>query len=286
MVDLINVELTQLLVLLETTIFDKDFLIGILLIVVQLLAIIVITKLLRKLAHLLINNLFHEKGDYYTQQKNKTLKVISKSAVKYVIYFIAATMFLEVLGIPTSSILAGAGVVGLAIGFGAQDLVQDIITGFFIIFEEQFVVGDYVEIASLEGIVQEIGLRITTIKSFAGDVHIIPNSHIEEVTNYSAANSRVLVDMPIDYEQDIQEAVEVIQEVSQQLEEEYDVIREGPEVLGVQELADSSVNIRIMAMVKPLEQWKIERIIKRRIKERFDEEDIIIPYKHLVVVNE
>ena len=257
-------------------------------IALQLIAIFIIAKLLFKFINYLIDNLFDEKEEYDAQtiQRNKTLKTILRSGLKYLFYFIVITMVLQVLGIPISSILAGAGVFGLAIGFGAQKLVEDVITGFFILFENQFGVNDYIAVSGVEGFVQKVGLRTTTLQSLDGDVHIIPNSNIQQVTNLTADFKRVKVDAAIEYEQDIGQAMSVLEEISQELKEEYpEVINEGPKVLGVQELAASSVNIRVIAMVEAPKMWHMERVMKRKIKDRFDEAGIGIPYDHLTVVN-
>ncbi|MGM0470658.1 MAG: mechanosensitive ion channel family protein [Bacillota bacterium] len=254
----------------------------------QLVAVIIMIKLLLKLSTVLINKLFQNKDKYdkYTQQRNDTLETVLESATRYILYFIGVTMSLEVLGIPTTSVLAGAGVIGLAVGFGAQSLVKDVITGFFILFEKQFVIGDYIKVADKEGIVDEIGLRVTKVKNFDGDLHIIPNGNIGQVTNLTANSRRVLVDAAIDYDQDIQEATAVLENLCEEIKEEYsDIINDGPKVLGVQELAASSVNIRIVAMAEAMESWQMQRTIKQKVKERFDEVGIDIPYNHLTVVD-
>lgn len=162
-------------------------------IALQLIAILIIAKLLFKFINYLIDSLFDEKDEYDAQtiQRNKTLKTILRSGLKYLFYFIVITMVLQVLGIPISSILAGAGVFGLAIGFGAQKLVEDVITGFFILFENQFGVNDYIAVSGVEGFVQKVGLRTTTLQSLDGDIHIIPNSNIQQVTNLTADYKRV-----------------------------------------------------------------------------------------------
>ncbi|NRK74326.1 mechanosensitive ion channel, partial [Salmonella enterica subsp. enterica serovar Typhi] len=138
--------------------------------------------------------------------------------------------------IDVKALLAGAGIVGLAVGFGAQSLVKDIITGFFIIFEDQFSVGDQVRIGTYEGVVEEIGLRTTKIKGFTGEVNIIPNGSIIEVTNFSINNSKAIVDVSIAYQGDINRAEKVIQELIEKLPEQYEDIVGVPELLGVQNI--------------------------------------------------
>ncbi|MBM7624542.1 mechanosensitive ion channel family protein [Sporohalobacter salinus] len=256
-------------------------------IILQLAGIFILSKLLFKFINYLIKNIFEEKKGYdkQTKQRNKTLKTILKSALRYLFYFVVVTTSLQVLGIPTASILAGAGVFGLAVGFGAQSLVEDIITGFFILFENQFGVGDYIKTSGVEGFVTEVGLRTTRIKNFDGDLHIIPNGNIKQVTNLTADLRRVTVDAAIEYEQDIGQAITVLEDLCQEVKLEYsEIISEGPKVLGVQELAASSVNIRVIAMVEAEEAWQLERVMKQKIKERFDEESIGIPYNHLTLV--
>ncbi|GAB6137163.1 mechanosensitive ion channel family protein [Halanaerobaculum tunisiense] len=253
----------------------------------QIVSIVVATKLLLYLGDKFLTQMFREKADtdQYVKQRNKTLNSLLHSGLRYLFYFIGGTMVLEVLGVPTVSIITGAGVVGVAVGFGAQSLVKDVITGFFIIFEKQFVVGDYIKIANREGIVEEIGLRVTKIKDFDGIIHTIPNGSIDQVTNLTASARRVVVDAAITYEQDIQEALNVLDKLCEEIKEEYTtVFKEGPTVLGVQELADSSVNLRLVAMVEPFQLWQMERVLKQQVKERFDQVGIEIPYNHLTVV--
>lgn len=280
--------LMELVNQLSQKITSAEVWIKLIIILVKVIGVLVATKLVLRFSKTMVERIFKEKeeDDRYTKQRNNTLKSVLKSALRYLIYFIAATMILATFGISPAPILASAGVLGLAVGFGAQSLVKDIITGFFILFEKQFVVGDYIEVVGVDGIVEDIGLRVTKIKNFDGDLHIIPNGKIDQVTNLTADVRRVVVDAPIEYEQEIAAATEVLEEVCHEVSEEYtDIIAEGPHVLGVQDLAASSVNIRVIAMVEAMESWRLGRILKQRIKEKFDEKDIGIPYNHLTIVN-
>ncbi|SJZ80573.1 mechanosensitive ion channel family protein [Selenihalanaerobacter shriftii] len=257
--------------------------------ILQLAGIMVLGNILKKLGYMLVDKVLKQsKGEWsgISDQRAKTLNSLVKSVIRYVIYFLGITMGLEVLGIPTSSILAGAGIVGLAVGFGARSLVQDIITGFFILFENQFGVGDHIETAGVSGIVEAIDLRITRIKSFDGDLYILPNSQIKMVTNYTADNSRVLVDVGIGYDEDVTEVISMLNDYCEKLAEDMTDIKEGPRVLGVEELAGSSVVLRILAWTPPLEKWQVARELKRRIKEKLEEEGIEIPYPKRVVITE
>src|SRR5690606_35032709 len=157
---------------------------------------------------------------------------------KYVLYFIGTVIILDMFNINTSSILATAGIGGLAIGFGAQSLVKDVITGFFILFEDQFSVGDYVKIDSYEGIVEELGVRVTKLRDFSGELHIIPNGNINTVTNKARGAMRALVKVSIAYEEDIDRAIKILDGVCNRLKQSNKSIEEGPTILGVSDLGE------------------------------------------------
>lgn len=218
------------------------------------------------------------------QRRFDTLKDIIKSIFRYIIYFVAFTPILETLGVNISSLIAAAGIGGLAIGFGAQNLVRDVITGFFIIFEDQFHIGDYIETGGKSGIVDEMAIRVTKIRDFNGDLHIIPNGSIDKVTNRSRGNMRALVEVSIAYEENIDRTLEVLRKLCTEIAEENDKIMEGPTVLGVSKLGESDVVIAVMAKTIPMEQWAVERELRKRIKERLEDKGIEIPYPRRVVI--
>lgn len=256
----------------------------------KIITIIILAKIALVLGYILVDKIVRPVNGkngkiFFDPYRVETLNALLKNGLRYVVYFLAGTIILSVLGYPVTTLIAGAGVVGLAVGFGAQNLVRDIITGFFILFENQFSVGDHVEVAGVEGIVKEIGLRTTRIQSFSGALHIIPNSKIEEVTNYITDSIRVMVDVDVAYEENISRVIEVLKVLMEEIRLEHSEIVEGPTVLGVQELGSSSVVIRILARTKPMEQWSIERILKKKIKERFDREGIEIPYPRQVLIS-
>ncbi|KSU82150.1 mechanosensitive ion channel protein MscS [Fictibacillus enclensis] len=217
-----------------------------------------------------------------SERRENTLIRLLDNVAAYLIYFIALLMVLTEFNIDVKALLAGAGVVGLAIGFGAQSLVKDIITGFFIIFEQQFAVGDYVRINAFEGTVEEIGLRTTKVKQWTGELHIIPNSSITEVTNFSINNSIAVVDVSIAYEEDVNRAQDIIEEVVKQKTVEYPEMVAEPEVLGIQSVGATEVVIRVTAEVLPMTHFKITRELKKAIKIRLDEEGIELPFQKLV----
>jgi small conductance mechanosensitive channel len=186
--------------------------------------------------------------------------------------------------VDTTSILATAGIGGLAVGFGAQGLVKDVINGFFILFEDQYAVGDFVTIGDTTGTVEEIGLRITKIRSFKGDLTIIPNGQIQKVVNYTRGNMLAVVDVGIAYEMDIEKSIKVIEMVAREYAQENPDIVEEPQVLGVMDLGESQITIRVIARSLPMKQWAVERELRKRIKEAFDRNGIEIPYPRRVVI--
>lgn len=209
-------------------------------------------------------------------QKAKTIGEVLKSVLKYSVYFIGVAILLEELFGGISLTFASMG--GFAIGFGAQSLVQDLINGFFILFEDQYGVGDYVTIGKFEGIIETIGIRTTILKDFTGDLHLIPNGSIKEVTNHSRNNIRFIVDVEIAYEEDIDHAIEVISETCKEFEAKYEEVPQPIDIWGVNSLGNSGVTIRVVGFSIPMHQWSMERKLRKAIKEAMDRENIEIPY--------
>ncbi|MDK2903234.1 MAG: moderate conductance mechanosensitive channel [Clostridiales bacterium] len=218
------------------------------------------------------------------EKRINTLISILKSILRYTVYFIAIVTILDTLGVPVSSLIAAAGIGGLAIGFGAQNLVKDVITGFFILFEDQFAVGDYVSIDGITGTVQDIGLRVTKIQGFAGDVNIIPNGSIAKVANFTRGNNTAIVDVSVSYETNLDKAIAILEDVGKAMHEERPEVQETPQVLGVVDLGDNGVTLRVIAKTLPLNQWAVERELRKRIKEAFEKEGIEIPYPRTVII--
>lgn len=217
-------------------------------------------------------------------QRAKTLGGLMKSILKYSVYFFGITTILSILFGGISFTFASIG--GVALGLGAQNLIKDFINGFFILFEDQFGVGDYVTIGKYSGIVQTIGIRTTIIKDLSGDVHSIPNGMISEVTNHSRGATRFIVDVDIAYEEDIDNAINAIKKCCEKFQKENEeLIKEPIEVSGVSALAASSVTIRIMGKTKPLTQWKMENQLRKEIKITLDKEGIEIPYPKTQLIN-
>ncbi|MGE5559930.1 MAG: mechanosensitive ion channel family protein [Chloroflexota bacterium] len=219
------------------------------------------------------------------ERRARTLAALLQSILRYAVDFLAVIAVFQAFDIPTASFLAGAGIVGLALGFGAQNLVRDMITGFFLIYEDQFAVGDYVTIGELSGTVEEMGLRVTKLRDFSGDMHIIPNGSIDRTTNHSRGAMRAMVDVGIAYEEDLDRALAVLADLCRDVANDHrDILVEGPSVLGVTDLGPSEVRIRITAMTKPMQQWTVERALRKRITQGLAAAGIEIPYQKYVTV--
>lgn len=254
---------------------------------VRIAGTMVAAKLLLHWTELVITRVFapHTKQTMAQIQKAKTLSGLLKSLARYIVYFIAGLTILAIFDVPTTSIIASAGIVGLAVGFGAQNLVRDVLTGFFILFEDQYAVGDYIATAGVAGTVEEIGLRVTKLRDFGGELHTIPNGSIERVTNHSRGRMRAMVDISVADEERLDKVLKLLDEACQQVKNEMQtVIIDGPDVLGVVAFGPCEMVIRVLARTAPMEQWAVERALRKRIKEAFDREGVHFPHPKRVLV--
>lgn len=199
----------------------------------------------------------------YSERRQKTILKLLQSVLSYLVYFSAIMGILSALDIQIAGLLAGAGIAGLAIGFGAQSLVKDVITGFFIIFEDQFGVGDYIKLNGAEGTVYEIGLRTTKIKGSSGEQHIIPNGAIGTVINYSINDTSTFVDFIVPATVNIDEVEEIVEKYLKPLAEEYEELTRSPILLGVQSFTTTDVTLRIKVETTSMQHSKMARIIRR-----------------------
>ncbi len=252
---------------------------------VKILVIYIAARLLVSILTGSVNRIFKQRGKFQVDERRmETMRSLVINVLTYVIYFVAILSILTQLGFNLAPVLASAGVVGLAVGFGAQNLVRDVITGFFIIFEDQFAVGDYIATGNFTGTVQEIGLRITKIKSVTGEVHIIPNGSITQVTNFSTQNSVAVLDISVAYEENIERVIEVLKEEMEKAPDEIEELLSVPQVLGVQNFGASEVVIRMNAECRPMGHFAANRKLRAMIKRIFDERGIEIPYPRLVTI--
>ena len=219
-------------------------------------------------------------------KRAKTIMSVINTVSMIFLGVIAAFMILKEFGVNITPLLTGAGVAGIAIGFAAQSVVKDFLHGFFLLSEDQIRIGDVVKIAGHKGIVERITMRTTRLRNLNGHVHIIPNGQISTVENMTHGWSRALLDIDVAYKENIDRVIAVIKDVAANLvnDEEYKkYIIEKPEVLGVQTLGDSGITIRLLVKTYPLKQWSIKRELKKRIKTRFDQEGIEIPFPQMMI---
>jgi small conductance mechanosensitive channel len=216
-----------------------------------------------------------------TERRLKTLTKLMRSTVFIAVTAVAVAMVLRELGMDIAPIIAGAGILGLAVSFGGQNLVRDVISGFFIILENQIRVGDVAVINGKPGSVEEINLRTTVIRDLEGTVHVFPNGTITQLSNMSKGWSRYVIDVGVAYKENIDYVMEVLSEIGDDLKRDDrfgSLILEPFEILGVDNFADSSVVIKCMIKTLPLKQWEVGRELRRRIKNRFDRDGIEIPF--------
>lgn len=262
---------------------------GILGTAIKVVFLLIATKALTQISSKLIKNFFEGQKKLkkfgIKDRKADTLAVIIKSVVKYTLYFIMAVIILQEFGIETRSLIATAGIGGVAIGFGAKSLVQDVISGFFILFEDQYSIGEHIQIDEFEGIVEDMQIRVTKIRNFTGELHIIPNGSIQVVTNKSRGSMRAWVDVRIPYGEDVNESLRVLNGVASKIREfEPKRITKGPFVVGVTELGQHDIKLSMYAMTLPLEQWDIEREIRKEVTKAFAENGIeVLSLKRIVL---
>ncbi|WAC08114.1 MAG: mechanosensitive ion channel family protein [Thermodesulfobacteriota bacterium] len=257
---------------------------------VRILLIIVLALIALKAAKILARRLFsvvqRRKDDIEFQKRTETLGSVIRHFFNIIIIIVATIMVMGEVGIAIGPVLTAAGVVGLSVGIGAQGLVKDFISGFFILFEDQIRVGDVIEIAGKDGVVEKINLRMTILRDMSGNVHYIPNGQINLVTNKTKDYSYFLLEIGIAYREDVDEVFDVIKGVDEALRSDpdyHDDIFEPIEIFGLDKFGDSSVIIKARTKTKPGKQWRVAREFNRRLKIKFDEKNIEIPFPHLTL---
>lgn len=252
-----------------------------------LIAAFVMTRILRTAVRR-FEKRFDKEGELPNEMEKraKTLTGLLNATISVVIYSGAAMMIITELGIAIGPLLAGAGIAGVAIGFGAQSLVKDVISGFFILLENQIRVGDVVQVAGIAGLVEAVNLRTTRLRDLEGKVHIIPNGIIDVASNFTKDWSRAVMDIGVAYKEDVDEVMEILEQVGKELCEDPEwgkSILEPMSLLGLDSFGDSSVNIKLFFKTVPLKQWDIARQYRKRVKKAFDERGIEIPFPHRTV---
>jgi small conductance mechanosensitive channel len=251
----------------------------VLILVIMFVALHLVKGAMRKLESLL-------KGALPTPAQIKraeTLSHVIRDVARVAILAVSALMVLSELGLNLGPLLAAAGIGGLAVGFGAQNIVKDVLSGFFILLEDSIRVGDVVEIAGVGGLVEEVRLRAITLRDLSGNVHVVPNGAVDKVKNMTKDYSYYLFDLGVAYREDVDEVMAVVAEIAEGLRADRhfaDDILEPLEMLGVDQFADSAVIIKCRIKTKPIQQWRIGREMNRRIKKTFDAKGIEIPFPH------
>ena len=210
----------------------------------------------------------------HSERRHKTILKLVQSVISYVVYFSAILAILSVLNINVAGLLAGAGIAGLAIGFGAQSLVKDVISGFFIIFEDQFGVGDHIRLNNAEGTVVEIGLRTTKVRGSSGEQHIIPNGAIGTVINYSVNDTSTFVDFDIPVTKNIDEVERRVRAYLNTLPNQYKELTKIPLLMGVQNFTQTNATIRIKVETVSMQHNKMARIIRKDLLSLLEEFDV------------
>lgn len=231
--------------------------------------------------------LIEEKESMRAEARASTISLVLRSVAVAAIWIFAALTILGQLGIDLGPLIAGAGIGGIALGFGAQSVVKDFLSGLFMLIEDHYGVGDVIDTGSATGTVEEVSLRSTTIRDVRGTVWHIPNGEIARVGNYSQLWSRALIDIEVAYDTDLRRAMEVMQRVADEMWEDPewggDELMDQPSVWGIQSLGASGIAVRLAVKTEPSMQWGVERELRIRLKEAFDEAGIEIPFPQQTV---
>jgi len=231
---------------------------------------------------------FSKRGsfDEEAQKRAHTLSSVVRWVLRAVIFAVSAVMILGQFGVPIGPVIAAAGVIGLAVGFGAQNLVQDVISGFFFLLEDQIRVGDVVVLNDKGGLVERITLRMVILRDFSGSVHYVRNGKIDVVTNMTKEYSQYVFEIGVAYREDVDEVCNVIKALGDEMQKDPDFkddILAPIEVVGLDKFADSAIIIKARFKTKPIKQWRVGREFNRRLKKKFDELNIEIPFPHVTL---
>jgi small conductance mechanosensitive channel len=251
------------------------------------LLVMIVSAVILRAAYFLIDKVFNvspEEARAWRKRialgdKGKTVAPLLKSVLKYCTIFVAAVLVLRTLGVDPTPIIAGAGVVGLAVGFGAQTLVKDVIAGFFLLFEGLIGVGDEISLGNSAGVVEEVGLRVTKYRTFSGELWVIPNGEIRAFGNSNRQWMRAVVAVGVAHEQDVGKAMRVLEEVGKAwAAERRGIVLEPPQVQGILAFDGATTTLRLAIKVKPSQQLAAEWELRRRIKEAFEREGVESPF--------
>ncbi|KPK64743.1 hypothetical protein AMJ83_00700 [candidate division WOR_3 bacterium SM23_42] len=255
-------------------------------IVLGLVGYLVVKRMVPRLVRRTIVLRMKDKPASAITKRSKTISYVITNTIGVVIGIIVLFTILGQVGVNIAPALASLGVVGLAISFGAQSIIKDVINGLFILIEDQYSIGDVVKVGGIAGLVEEMNLRRTVLRDLDGIVHYIPNSEISIASNLTKEYSRVNLNVSVGYGEDLERVIDVVNRVCSQMSEEpewKEKIIKTPQVLRVDALGDSGIEIKILGDTRPSMQWEVMGEVRRRIKTAFDREGIEIPWPHMKV---
>lgn len=245
----------------------------------------IISKVIKKAVRAATTRERHETGTDEVQREETLIRIFNRT-IKVTIISIATLMILSEMGLMIGPILAGAGIIGLAVSFGAQSLIKDMIAGFFIVIENQYHVGDFVNFEGTRGLVEDITLRMTTLRDIDGTVHHVPHGEIKKVANLSKNFSRVNINITIAYTSNLEQVISVVNKTGNELAEDplwKEFIIKPPQFLRVEDLNDAGIVIKILGDTQPIKQWEVSGEYRKRIKDAFEKEGIEIPLRQIVM---
>ncbi|HEC77711.1 MAG TPA: mechanosensitive ion channel family protein [candidate division WOR-3 bacterium] len=256
-------------------------------VVIGLVVYLILQNIIPRFVHRTISLRMKNKEKIEIEKRSRTLSRVLTGTAGLLICLVVLFTILAEIGINIAPALASLGIIGVAVGFGAQSLIKDFINGLFILMENQYGIGDVVKIAGISGLVEEVNLRRTILRDLDGVVHYIPNGVINTVSNMTKEFSRVNMNISVAYREDLDHVIEVINRVCAEMAEEpiwKGRIKKPPQVLRVDALGDSGIEIKILGETAPSAQWDIMGELRKRIKREFDREGIEIPWPHMKVI--
>lgn len=247
--------------------------------IIVLITSYIIYFLLKKI----IKKAFQIKNKKIDEKRQKTLESLILNIIKYCIVVLSILSILSIYGVDTKTFAASFGVVGVVVGLAFQDLLKDFISGASILLENQYRVGDVITIGDFKGEVLELGLKTTKIKAYTGEIKIIANRNILEVINHTLEDARAIVNIGVSYEEDLEKVEDTLNDLCQKLTKELSFIKGNVELLGITEFKDSSIEYQMTVTTEVNQQYTVERMIRKRIKQEFDQKGISIPYNQMVI---
>ena len=247
--------------------------------------LIIIYIILGLIVYQIIKKVIISKTNKLKKKRQQTMQKLIQNIIKYAIIILVTATILNIVGVNVTSIVAGLGIASIVLSLALKDMLEDVFSGVSIVFEDQFDIGDYVEINGFEGTVIDIGLKSTKIKNIENTVKILANRTIIEVINYSKDFPNFIVDVPIPYEITNKKADKVVENIIKRIQKELPNQEEGPKLLGINKFNSSNIDYRLQVSVKINEQFSAKRQVNRIIKEEFDKEKISIPYEIIEVKN-